>query len=124
MDVGRQNDPPQEMNPAAGIFSKQAALRGGLFFHYIGKFSELSYVIKKPSGQERTATEWNDVAEATRRRRRIPRAGFFLHQQRVFRAGIEIDVIGQPFCDIHIIFIDFSYHAAQVFMADHIIHGN
>ncbi|RHP33257.1 hypothetical protein DWZ56_11410 [Lachnotalea sp. AF33-28] len=32
---------------------------------------------KKPSGQERTAAEWNDVAEAIRRRRRIPRAGFF-----------------------------------------------
>ena len=40
-----------------------------MFFHYIGKFSELSYVIKSPSGQERTAAEWNDVAEATRRRR-------------------------------------------------------
>ena len=49
-------------------------------FNYIGKFSELSYVIKKPSGQERTAAEWNDVAEATRRRRRIPRAGFFFIQ--------------------------------------------
>lgn len=34
--------------------------------------------IKKPSGQDRTATERNYVAEATRRRRRILQAGFFL----------------------------------------------
>ncbi|MBS6645377.1 MAG: hypothetical protein KH366_17495, partial [Clostridiaceae bacterium] len=32
----------------------------------------------KPSGQERTTAAGNYVAEATRRRRRIPRAGFFL----------------------------------------------
>ena len=34
--------------------------------------------IKKPSGQDRTATERNYVAEATRCRRRILQAGFFL----------------------------------------------
>ncbi len=44
-----------------------------------------SYEIKKPSGQERTAAERNYVARATRRRRRILQAGFFLiliHDQR------------------------------------------
>ena len=67
-------------------------------FYYIGKFSELSYVIKKPSGQERTAADWNDVAEATRRRRRIPRAGFFLGTPGVahFRfAGVRVKKIVQ-----------------------------
>ena len=39
-----------------------------------------SYDIKKPSGQDRTAADRNDVAKATRRRRRIPQAGFFLVQ--------------------------------------------
>ena len=38
----------------------------------------MSYNIKKLSGQDRTATERNYVAEATRRRRRILQAGFFL----------------------------------------------
>ena len=43
-----------------------------LFFYcFIGKFVEFSYKAIKPSGQERTAAEWNHVAEATRRRRRI-----------------------------------------------------
>ena len=37
----------------------------------------ISYNIKKPFGQDRTATERNYVAEATRRRRRILQAGFF-----------------------------------------------
>ena len=37
----------------------------------------ISYNIKKPFGQDRTATERNYVAEATRRSRRILRAGFF-----------------------------------------------
>ncbi|RHP36169.1 hypothetical protein DWZ56_00485 [Lachnotalea sp. AF33-28] len=51
-------------------------------FYYIGCAQVLRTLLcnKKPSGQERTAAEWNDVAEATRRRRRIPRAGFFLVQ--------------------------------------------
>ena len=38
----------------------------------------LKKTIKKPSGQDRTATERNYVAESTRRRRRILQAGFFL----------------------------------------------
>ncbi|RGZ01307.1 hypothetical protein DXA13_02930 [Clostridium sp. AM58-1XD] len=49
-----------------------------LFSCYIEKFSELSYATKKPSGQGRPAAVRNDAAEATRRRRRIPLAGFFL----------------------------------------------
>ncbi len=32
--------------------------------------------MKKPAGQERTAAERNYAAKATRRRRRIPPAGF------------------------------------------------
>ena len=32
---------------------------------------------QNPCGVDRTATEGNDVAEATRRRRRNPQAGFF-----------------------------------------------
>ena len=35
-------------------------------------------LIKKPSGQERIAAERNYAAKATRRRRRIPLAGFIL----------------------------------------------
>ena len=35
-------------------------------------------MLKKPSGQDRTAAERNYVAKATRRRRRILQAGFFL----------------------------------------------
>jgi hypothetical protein len=42
------------------------------------KFSE---GIKKPSGQDRTAADGNYVAEATRRRRRISQARFFLYLQ-------------------------------------------
>ena len=45
--------------------------------YIIGKFSELSYDTKKPLRWDRTAAERNYVAKATRRRRRIPRAGFF-----------------------------------------------
>ena len=41
------------------------------FYFFIGNFVEFSYKEIKPSGQERTAAEWNHVAEATRRRRRI-----------------------------------------------------
>ena len=41
------------------------------FFYFIGNFDEIPYEIKKPSGQDRTASEWNYVAGATRRRRRI-----------------------------------------------------
>ena len=41
------------------------------FFYIIGKFFELAYDIKKPSGQDRPAAEGNYVANATRRRRRI-----------------------------------------------------
>lgn len=33
--------------------------------------------MKKPAGQDRTAAERNYAAKATRRRRRILRAGFF-----------------------------------------------
>ena len=40
-------------------------------------YGVISYDIKKPSGQDRTASERNYVAEATRRRRRILQAGFF-----------------------------------------------
>ena len=50
---------------------------GGFFISQEG----LSYEIKKPSGQERTTAVGNYVAEATRRRRRIPQAGFFLVSQ-------------------------------------------
>ena len=38
---------------------------------FTGNFVEFSYKTIKPSGQERTAAEWNYVAEATCRRRRI-----------------------------------------------------
>ncbi len=65
-----------------------AAPLTGSFFDSIGKFSELPYRIKKPSGQDHTAAERNIVAyavsaslrsllnechwhSATRRRRRI-----------------------------------------------------
>ena len=41
------------------------------FYFFIGNFVEFSYKEIKPSGQERTAAEWDYVAEATRRRRRI-----------------------------------------------------
>lgn len=41
------------------------------FYFFIGNFVEFSYKTIKPSGQERTAAEWNYVAEATCRRRRI-----------------------------------------------------
>ena len=41
-------------------------------FCVIGKFSELSYNTKTLR-EDRTAAEWNYVAHATRRRRRIPR---------------------------------------------------
>ena len=41
------------------------------FYFFIGNFVEFSYKEIKPSGQERTAAEWNHVAEATRRRRRM-----------------------------------------------------
>ena len=37
--------------------------------------------IKKPSGQDRTATEGNYVAEATLRRRRILQAGMLFHKR-------------------------------------------
>ena len=40
------------------------------FYNFTGNY--------KPSGQDRTAAERNYVAEATRRRRRILLAGFFL----------------------------------------------
>ena len=40
-------------------------------YFFIGNFVEFSYKEIKPSGQERTAAEWDYVAEATRRRRRI-----------------------------------------------------
>ncbi|ERI73501.1 hypothetical protein CLOSYM_04884, partial [[Clostridium] symbiosum ATCC 14940] len=36
---------------------------------------------KNRSAEDRTAAGWNYVATATRRRRRIPLAGFFLVQQ-------------------------------------------
>ena len=40
------------------------------FYNFTGNY--------KPSGQDRTAAERNYVIEATRRRRRILQAGFFL----------------------------------------------
>ena len=50
-------------SPIAGI--RKTSSFTGLFFWFIG-----NYVlwIKKPSGQDRTAAEWNNVARATRRR--------------------------------------------------------
>ena len=47
------------------------------FFMSLEHYGVISYDIKKPSGQDRTASERNYVAEATRRRRRILQAGFF-----------------------------------------------
>ena len=45
------------------------------FFCFIGKF--LLYKAKTPPG-DRTAAEWNCVADATSRRRRISPARFFV----------------------------------------------
>ena len=41
-------------------------------FEFTGNFVEFSCKLKKPSGQDRTVAEGNDVAEATRRRAILP----------------------------------------------------
>lgn len=52
------------------------------FFCFIGKF--LLYKAKTPPG-DRTAVEWNCVADATSRRRRISPARFFVLEARAAR---------------------------------------
>ena len=69
---------------------------------------KIPYAIKKPSGQDRTATERNNVAEATRRRRRILQAGFFLvsfvsYRKKCYeKVKITNLLPGKFFCDLHV----------------------
>ena len=56
---------------------KRSSGMDGRSFMLQEHYRVISYNIKKPFGQDRTATERNYVAEATRRRRRILQAGFF-----------------------------------------------
>ena len=59
---------------------KRSSGMDGRSFMLQEHYRVISYNIKKPFGQDRTATERNYVAEATRRRLRILLAGFFLIQ--------------------------------------------
>ena len=58
----------------------------------------MSYRINEPSGQDRTAAERNDVAKATRRRRRISQSEIVSWSYRTYDMKICHEVIGGYGC--------------------------